>query len=58
MYKKPDARQSICFVHKTYCVLDVPVAVAVVVLKGPFFNKKTHYSTQGPNRSFLLIPAT
>ena len=37
MYKKPDARQSICFVHKTYCVLDVPVAVAVVVLKGPFF---------------------
>ena len=35
--KKPDARQSICFVHKTYCVLDVPVAVAVVVLKGPFF---------------------
>ena len=28
--------QSICFVHKTYCVLDVPVAVAVVVIKGPF----------------------
>ena len=37
MYKKPDARQSICFVHKTYYVLDVPVAVAGVVLKGPFF---------------------
>ena len=48
MYKKPDARQSICFVHKTYCVLDVPVAVAVVVLKGPFFKQEDALFYSGP----------